>query len=72
MDVTHFGKPGTWKGKLTENAVQAIARDLFAAAMPRLEAAGYSVVLHLHDEILALRTRISYLADPWKRFGLVR
>jgi DNA polymerase len=53
LDVTHFGRPGTWKGKLNENAVQAVARDIFAAAMPRLESAGYPVVLHLHDEIVA-------------------
>lgn len=40
-------------GKLTENAVQAVARDIQAQSMLQVEAAGYPIVLHSHDEIAA-------------------
>ena len=40
-------------GLWTENAVQATARDIMAAAMLALERAGYPVILTVHDEVLA-------------------
>lgn len=42
----------TYGGKLVENIVQAIARDCLAAAIEHLEAAGFPVVFHIHDEVV--------------------
>lgn len=42
----------TWGGKLTENIVQAFARDCLAESLLRLEAKGFETVFHVHDEVV--------------------
>jgi DNA polymerase len=40
-------------GRWVENAVSGLCRDLLANAMLNLEAAGYPIVLSVHDEVVA-------------------
>lgn len=43
----------TYGGKLVENIVQAVARDLLANAIRNMLFAGYKINFHIHDEIVA-------------------
>ena len=67
----------TYGGKLVENIVQATARDCLADAMLRLDAAGYRILMHVHDEVIVEApigaakledlTNIMATNSPWNR-----
>lgn len=42
----------TYGGKMTENIVQAIARDCLAETLRRIDQLGLQVVFHVHDEVI--------------------
>lgn len=42
----------TYGGKLTENIVQAIARDCLANSIKNLVSSGFRVLFHIHDECI--------------------
>ena len=50
----------TYGGKLVENIVQAIARDVLGMAMMNLRDEGFNIVMHIHDEIvLEVKNKVS-------------
>lgn len=61
----------TWGGRLTENAVQAICRDLMAEAMLRVRRAGYTIVMTVHDEVVALLS-LEQSEDPEYHKGVIQ
>ena len=64
----------TYGGKMTENIVQAIARDCLAETLRRIDAKGLQVVFHVHDEVIIdapMGTTVDEICDlmaepiPW-------
>ncbi len=47
-----WGEIYTYGGKMTENIIQATARDCLAEVMLRLEERGIQTVFHVHDEVI--------------------
>lgn len=47
-----WGIESTYGGKMTENIVQAIARDCLAEILRRIDKKGLQVVFHVHDEVI--------------------
>lgn len=71
-----WSKQRTYSGKLLENICQSSARDVLYDAMPRAENHGFSIVLHVHDELVAearkeLRvddlSAIMAAGEPWTK-----
>lgn len=53
----------TYGGKLTENVVQAVARDILGCVILRAHHAGLNIVFHVHDEIVVEAEEGQTLAD---------
>ena len=82
MEITYEGigttrkweRLRTWGGKITENIVQAFARDVLCYAMMNLRK--YRIVMHIHDEVVVEApeeiTRIMGCTPPWAEGLLLR
>lgn len=64
VDATKkWGKIASYGPKFVENIIQAMSRDILAEAMARMEAAGYDIVMHVHDEAVIEAPRDAVLED---------
>ena len=58
-----WARQETYSGRLVENATQAIARDILAEAMARIEDKGLNIVAHVHDEVIIEAPKDKYTVD---------
>jgi DNA polymerase len=87
--ITYEGVGGTKKWeriesygpKLVENIVQATSRDILCHAMRSLDALGYNIVMHVHDEVVIEAPQDASVDDicavmsetpPWAKGLLLR
>ena len=57
---------GTYGGRMTENIVQAIARDCLAETLSRLNKEGLNYIFHVHDEVVIdapMDLSVEYVCD---------
>ena len=59
----------TWGGKLTENLVQATARDCLKYAMLNLADKGYDIRGHVHDEVIITAPMDANVSDVTRIMG---
>ena len=68
-----FAMSKTHAGKIVENITQAVARDVLAANLARVEDAGYQIILSVHDELITEALDIECLSGgilDWTADGL--
>jgi DNA polymerase len=69
QNTKKWEKIRTYGGKLTENIVQSVARDILGLVILRAEAAGLHIVFHIHDEIIVEAQPGQTLEDVTKIFS---
>ena len=70
MDTTkHWSLIETFSGKLVENCVQGIARDLLCYAMQQLS--DYRIVAHVHDEVIVETPMETTVEEITEKMSLV-
>ncbi len=61
-----WGQESTYGGKICENIVQAVSRDLLADAIKRSEKIGFSVLFHSHDELVTEAPKGKFKSEDFK------
>lgn len=56
----------TYGGKIVENVVQAVSRNLLAESIVRAEEHGFEVLMHSHDELVAERLKGAATSDDYR------
>lgn len=64
--IPKWTRETTYGGKITENIVQAVSRDLLAESIVRAEKAGFNVLMHSHDECVSEAPIGKFTSEQYK------
>lgn len=64
--IPKWSLENTYGGKIVENVVQAVSRDLLAEAIVRADKAGFNVLMHSHDELVSEAPAGKFKRDDFK------
>lgn len=70
QETKRWERSRTYGGKMVENIVQAIARDILGVIILRCESAGLPIVFHVHDEVIIDSTPDRSLSEIETLFSL--
>ncbi len=66
-DAKEWPRARLWRGLACENVTQATANDILRSSLRRLEAEGFAVVAHVHDEIVVETTEPERATEAMQR-----
>lgn len=61
-----------WGGSITENIVQACARDVLGELLLQLEQVGFNLILHIHDEAVCLLKKTNAKKELKEMLAILR
>lgn len=65
--IPKWAKETTYGGKIFENVVQSVSRDILAESIVRVEKMGFNVLMHSHDELVSEAPKGKFTSGAYRK-----